>query len=123
MPYTQFVKIPADQSIGPKYEVIINRHFINFAVASKPGQLGKSIVTLARGPEGQNTVASSHDLETLARMISSLTPVQVYDTARGEVSNAGLVNMDRVIEITEHDKFVHLAFVDGEKINITNRLV
>lgn len=123
MTNNQFVRMPAISTTEAKYEAIVNHHFINHAVPSRPGQVGKSIVTMARDPDGRDTVACTHDLDTLARMISALTPVQVYDTARGEVSSRGLVNMARVVRITEHEKFSHLAFVDGEHINVAGKLI
>jgi len=123
MNHKQFIRLPAERTSGGDYEAIVNHHLINFAVPSKSGQVGKTIVTLARGPQNRNTVGTKCDLDTLALKVSHLTPVQVYGTGEGKTIGPGLVNLSRVVEITEYEKFVNLAFVDGEEINVTNKLV
>jgi hypothetical protein len=120
---SQFIRIPAERNTEQKYEAIINHHLINFVIPSNSGQVGKSIITLARGPEKKNIVATMYDLDTLAAKISHLTPVQVYSTGMGSPAGAGLVNLSRVIQITEYQGFLNLEFVDGDYINVTNRLV
>ena len=119
----QFIKLTAAKTTSGTYEVIINHHFVNFAVPSNSGQVGKSIVTLAREGERRNTVAAMCDLDTLALKISHLTPVKVFDTGRGEFASAGLVNLSRVVQITEYEKFSNLTFIDGEQINVMDTLV
>lgn len=123
MTHNQFIRMPAQSTTLAKYEAIINRHFINYAVPSNDRQVGETIVTLAPGRNGSNTVASMYDLATLARKISHLTPVRVYSTSRGEVSGPALVNMERVVQITEYEKFINLTFIDGDDINVVDRLV
>lgn len=119
----QFVKMRAETNTSKEYEAIINHHFINFAVRSNSGQVGRTIITLTRVPGSSNTVASMDDLDTLAHKISQLTPVEVYSTSTRAAVGPGLVNLARVIQITENEKYLHLAFLDGETLNVTNRLV
>jgi hypothetical protein len=118
----QFIKMRAEHNTEKKYDAIINHHFINFAVPSNSGQVGRTIITLTRVPGATNTVASMDDLDTLAQKISHLSPVEVYSTSTRAVVGPGLVNLARVIQITEHEKYLHLAFLDGETLNVTNRL-
>lgn len=126
MSLSQFVRLSVQQVIGPEYVSFINQHFIDFAIPSSNGQVGKTILTLAAEKNGHNRVATADDIDALAQKISSLTPVQVYYSGLNketEVTGPGLVNMTRVLQITEHEKYVTLTFVDGETIRVTNRLV
>lgn len=121
----QFIKLRAAQTMGPKREceAIINQQFINYAVSSSNGQVGAAIVTLAHGPNKRSNVATVDDIHTLTRKMPHLTMVQIYSTGMGEVKGPGLVNLSRVVEITEHEKFSSLSFVDGDEINVAGTVI
>jgi hypothetical protein len=119
-----FIKLPAVRPDGPAkdYEAIINTDFIHYAVPTVSDQVGKTIVMLAQRPS-KSMVATKYDLDTLAREIPHLTPVEIYNSRGGEVGGRGLVNLARVLQVEEHEKFVKLVFVDDQHIAVTRAVL
>lgn len=119
-----FKQVQAQRPDNFIYPVYLNADHVNYIVPSSKSQVGNCIIHMALPREQpmqankNSTYAVVDDFEALGASFPGLTVAQAFNASSQTTGGPLLVNFDRVLEMTQWEKCVHVVFLDGDEIRI-----